>query len=59
MADEPMHSGQAQSVRVTEKYLFYLLVIIVATLQEVRVNIDCILISESSPYVLSYRSIYT
>jgi len=29
-----MHSAQAQSVRVTEKIYFYLLVTIVATLQE-------------------------
>ena len=37
----------------------FLLVISVATLQEVRINVHFILISESSPYVLSYRSIYT
>jgi len=54
MTYEPMHSAQAQSVRVTEKiaYLFSLLVTIVATLQEVRINVYFILISESSPYVL-------
>jgi len=45
-------------VWVTEKYLFYLLVTVVATLQEVRINVYFILISESSPYVLSYSSIY-
>jgi len=61
MTYEPMHSAQAQSVRVTEKiaYLFSLLVTIVATLQEVRINVYFILISESSPYVLSCRSIYS
>jgi len=32
-------------------YLFYLLVTIVATLQEVRINVYFILISESIPYV--------
>ena len=32
MTYEPMHSAQAQSVRVKEKYLLDLLVIIVATL---------------------------
>jgi len=39
MTYEPMHSAQAQSVRVKEKYLLDLLVIIVATLQEVRINV--------------------
>jgi len=38
---------------------FYSLVTIVATLQEVRINIYFVLISESSPYVLSHRSIYS
>jgi len=42
-----------------KKYLLYLLVTIVATLQEARINVYFILISESSPYVLSYRSIYS
>jgi len=32
---EPMHSTQTQSARVKEKNIFYLLVTIVATLQEV------------------------
>jgi len=54
-----MHSAQAQSVRVKKKYLLDLLVTIVATLQEVRINVYFILISDSSPYVLSYRSIYS
>jgi len=49
MSYEPMHSAQAQSVRVTEKYLLDLLVTIVVTLQEVRINVYFILISESSP----------
>jgi len=46
---EPMHSAQAQSVRVKEKYLLDLLVTIVATLQEVRIIVYFILISELSP----------
>jgi len=52
MTYEPMHSAEAQSVRVKEKYLLDSLVIIVATLQEVRIIVYFILISESSPYVL-------
>ena len=55
---EPMHSTQTKSVRVKEKK-FYLLVTIVATLQEVRINVYFILISKSGSYVLSYRSIYS
>jgi len=44
MTYEPMHSPQAQSVRVArEKYLLDLLVTIVATLQEVRINVYFIL----------------
>jgi len=39
MTYELMHSAQAQSVRETEKCLFYLLVTIVATLQEMRINV--------------------
>jgi len=39
MIYEPMHSAQAQNVRVTEKYLLDLLVTIIATLQEVRINV--------------------
>jgi len=58
MTYEPMHSAQAQSVRVTKKYLVYLLVTTAATLQDVRINVYFILISESNPYVLSYKSIY-
>jgi len=57
MTYEPMHSAQAQSERVTEKISFGLLVTIVATLQEVKINVYFILNSEPSPYVLSYRSI--
>ena len=56
---EPIHSTQTQSVRDKEKNIFYLLVTIVATLQEVRINVYFTLISKSSPYVLSYRSIYS
>jgi len=53
MTYEPMHSAQAQSVRVArKKYRLDLLVTIVATLQEVRINVHFILTSESSPYVL-------
>jgi len=54
MTYEPMHSAQARSVRVKEKYLLDLLATIVVTLEDVRINIYFILISESSPYVLSY-----
>ena len=36
---EPMHSAQAQSVSVTKKYILVLLVTIVATLQDVRINV--------------------
>ena len=39
MTFETMHSAQAQSVRVTKKYILVLLVTIVATLQEVRINV--------------------
>ena len=56
---EPMHPTQTQSVRVKEKNIFYLLVTIVATLQEVRINVYFILISKSGSYVLSYGSIYS
>jgi len=59
MTYEPMHSAQVQSVRVKAKYLLDLLVTFVATLQEVRINLYFILISESSPYVSSCRSIYS
>ena len=54
---EPMHSTQTQSARVIEKNIFDLLVTIVATLQEVSINVYFILISRSSPYILSYKSI--
>jgi len=59
MTYEPMHSAEAQSVRVKEKYLLDLLATIVGTLQEIRINVYFILISESSPYVLSYRSLFS
>ena len=39
MTYEPMHSAQAQNIRVTKKYILVLLVTIVATLQEVRINV--------------------
>jgi len=58
MTYEPMHSAQAQSVRVTKKYSLVLWVTIVATLQ-VMINVYFLFDSQSSPYVLSYRSIYT
>jgi len=58
MIYEPMHSAEPQSIRVTEKYHFDLLVTIVATLQEVRINVFN-LISESILYVLNCRSIYS
>ena len=45
MTYEPMHSAQAQSVRVTKKHILVLLVTVVATLQEVSKNVffvfDC------------------
>ena len=59
MTYEPMHSAQAQSVRVKKKFILDLLVTTVATLQEVSINVYFILISESNPYILSYRSIYS
>jgi len=52
-----MHSAQAHSVRVKETILLDFLVTTVATLQKVRINVYFIFISESSPYVLSYRSL--
>jgi len=54
MTYEPMHSAQAQRVRVKEKISFglHLLVTIVATLQEVRIHVYSILVSESRSYVL-------
>jgi len=39
MTYEPMHSAQAQNVRVAKKYILVLLVTIVATLQEVKINV--------------------
>jgi len=42
-----------------KKYFLDLLITIVGTLQAVRLNVYFILISKSSPYVLSYRSIYS
>ena len=39
MTYEPTHSAQAQSVRVTKKYILVLLVTIVATLEEVKINV--------------------
>ena len=39
MTYEPMHAAQAQSVRVTKKYILVVLVTIVATLQEVRISV--------------------
>jgi len=53
MTYEPMHSAQAQTERVKEKCLLDLLVTIVATLQEMRINVYHMLISVSSPHVLS------
>jgi len=42
MTYEPMYSAQAQSVRVTKKYILVLLITIVTTLQEVSED-KCIL----------------
>jgi len=39
MTYEPMHSAQAQSVRVTKKYNLVFLATTVATLQEVKINV--------------------
>ena len=39
MTYEPMLSAQAQSVRVKKKYSLVLLVTIVATLQDVTINV--------------------
>jgi len=39
MTYEPMHAAQAQSVRVTKQCFLVLLVTIVATLQDVRINV--------------------
>jgi len=59
MTYEPIiqHKHKVQEAR--KKYLLDLLVTIVATLQEVRINVYFILISDSSPYVLSYTSVYS
>ena len=43
----PMHSAQAQSVRVTKKDILVLLVTIAETLQEVRINVYFIIDSYS------------
>jgi len=59
MAYEPMHSARSKGLRDMEKIYFCLLVTILATLQEERINVYFILISESRPYVLSYRSIHS
>jgi len=48
MTYEQMHSAQAQSVRVTEN----ISLLFVCHHFEVRINVYCILISTSSPYVL-------
>jgi len=53
MTYEPIHSAQAQSVRVKEKLSFGFVVAVVATLQDVMINVYFIFISESTPYVLS------
>ena len=57
MTYESMHSAQAQSVRVTKKYILVLLITIVAALQEVTINVYFIFDSWSSPCVFSYKSI--
>jgi len=58
MTYEPKHSAQAQSVRATKKYIFVLLVTIVATLQEVRKNVYLSLIPNQL-LILSCRSVYS
>jgi len=49
----------SEKFRSHGKHIFFLLVTIVATSQEMKINVYFILISGSSPYVLSYRSIYS
>jgi len=49
MTYEPVHSEQARSVRVKEKYLLDLLAIIVTTLQEVRIDAYFILFTSQVP----------
>jgi len=44
---EPIHSAQAQNVRVTKNYILVLLVTMVATLQEVGIH-----------FVFDVRSLY-
>jgi len=39
MTDGPMHSVKVQSAGVTKKYILVLLVTIVETLQEVKMNV--------------------
>jgi len=55
MTYETIHSAQAQSVRVTEK----ISLLFVGHHFDVRINVHRILISKSSPYVLSYKSMYS
>jgi len=45
MTYKPMHSAQAQSVRVTKKYMLVLSVTNVVTIQEVRINVYLIFYS--------------
>jgi len=59
MTYEPMHSAQAQSVSVKEKISFGFIGHHCRDItRSYFMNVYFILISESSPYVLSYRSIY-
>jgi len=46
MTYEPMHSAKAQCVRVMKKYILILLITIIATLQEVRINVHFIFDSQ-------------
>ena len=57
MIYEPLHSAKAQSVRVKEKISFGF----VDHCRDITSSDNCIfiLIFESSPYVLSYRSSYS
>jgi len=45
MTYKPMHSAQAQSVRVMKKYMLVLSVTNVVTIQEVRINVYLIFYS--------------
>ena len=59
MTYEPMHSAQAKKFEESRKKKNLFVGHHCRNIQEVRINVYFILISESSPYVLSYRSTYS